>query len=75
MQITITDFWQLIAGLGLFLYGMFHLEDALKNIEGRSFKLFLKKHTQNKIQAILSGTLITGLLQSSSIVNLMVLSF
>jgi phosphate:Na+ symporter len=65
----------LISGLGLFLYGMFHLEDSMKQMEGRSFKLFLQKNTKNKFKAILSGTLVTGVLQSSSIVNLMVLSF
>jgi phosphate:Na+ symporter len=70
-----TDIWMLIAGLGLFLYGMFHLEDSMKQLEGRSFKLFLKKNTKNKFKAILSGTMVTAVLQSSSIVNLMVLSF
>lgn len=69
------NFWQLLAGLSLFLYGMFHLEDALKELEGRSFKLFLKKHTKNKLSAIFSGTFVTAVMQSSSIVNLMVLSF
>lgn len=70
-----TDIWMLIAGLGLFLYGMFHLEDSMKQMEGRSFKLFLQKNTKNKFKAILSGTMVTAVLQSSSIVNLMVLSF
>jgi phosphate:Na+ symporter len=73
--LTTTDFWKLIAGLGMFLYGMFHLEDAIKQFEGRTFKLFLQKHTKNKLSAIFSGTIVTGVLQSSSIVNLMVLSF
>lgn len=70
-----TDIWMLIAGLGLFLYGMFHLEDSMKQMEGRSFKLFLQKNTKKKFKAILSGTIVTAVLQSSSIVNLMVLSF
>lgn len=72
---AITDFWQLLAGLGMFLYGMFHLEDTLKKAEGRAFKLFLQKHTKNKLSAIFSGAGVTAILQSSSIVNLMVLSF
>lgn len=72
---TIFNFWQILAGLSLFLYGMFHLEDSLKQQEGRAFKLFLKKHTKNKLSAIFSGTFVTAILQSSSIVNLMVLSF
>jgi phosphate:Na+ symporter len=73
--VDVINVLQLIAGLSFFLYGMFHLEDALKQLEGRSFKLFLKKHTKNKLSSILNGTLVTALLQSSSIVNLMVLSF
>jgi len=72
---TTPDFWQLLAGLGLFLYGMFHLEDAMKQLEGRSFKLFLQKHTKNKLSAIVSGAGVTAILQSSSIVNLILLSF
>ncbi len=72
---TASDFWKLMAGLGLFLYGMFHLEDSIKQIDGRGFKLFLQKHTQNKLSGIFSGTLVTAVMQSSSIVNLMVLSF
>lgn len=69
------DFWKLFAGLGLFLYGMFHLEDTMKQIQGRPFKLFLQKNTQNKVKAIFSGLIVTAILQSSSIVNLMLLSF
>ena len=69
------EFWMLLAGLSFFLYGMFHLEDSMKQLEGRSFKLFLQQQTKQKFKAIISGTLITALLQSSSIVNLMVLSF
>ena len=69
------DFWKLFAGLGMFLYGMFHIEDTMKQVEGRAFKLFLQKHTKHKLSAIFSGTIVTGILQSSSIVNLMMLSF
>lgn len=69
-----SDIWKLLAGLGLFLYGMFHLEETMKQIEGRGFKLFLKKYTQKKWSAILIGTGVTGVMQSSSIVNLTVLS-
>ncbi len=69
------EFWMLLAGLGFFLYGMSHLENAMKQVDGRSFKLFLQKNTRNKFIAIISGLVLTAILQSSSIVNLMVLSF
>lgn len=67
--------WELLAGLGLFLFGMYMLEESLKLLAGRSFKLFLRKHTTNRVKAVASGALITAILQSSSMVVLMVMSF
>lgn len=64
----------LFAGISFFLLGMFHIEDGLKQLEGRTFKLFLRRYTANRFSAILSGIVATGILQSSSIVNLMLLS-
>lgn len=54
---------------------MFQMEEALKKIAGRTFKLFLRKHTDNKIGAIFSGIIVTGVVQSSSIVAMIVLNF
>jgi phosphate:Na+ symporter len=67
--------WPVLAGLGLFLFGMLMMEEALKSLTGRSFKKFLRKHTGNSVKAVLSGTLITAILQSSSMVSLLVMSF
>lgn len=72
---TSVDIWKMLAGTAIFLLGMNFLEDGLMRLTARPFKLFLKKQTSNKFKAVASGTLITGLLQSSSIVNLMVLAF
>lgn len=69
------NFWKLLAGLGIFLFGMAQLEESLKDLAGRTFKLFLKKHTDNRLKAILNGTIITAFLQSSSVVTLIVLGF
>src|SRR5688500_17095835 len=69
------NLWQILAGIGLFLFGMLLLEQAIKHLAGRSFKLFLKKHTSHPVKAVLSGLVITAMLQSSSIVNLLVLAF
>jgi phosphate:Na+ symporter len=66
---------QFIAGLGLFLYAMYLLEDALKNLAGRTFKLFLRKHTNNTLEAVGSSALVTGILQSSSVVIMTILAF
>lgn len=59
----------------MFLIGMRFLEDAVRHLAGRSFKLFLRRHTGNHLRAILGGTVVTALLQSGSVVNLMVLAF
>ncbi|MFZ1805616.1 MAG: Na/Pi symporter [Cyclobacteriaceae bacterium] len=63
------------AGIGLFLLGTNFLEEALSKLAGRSFKLFLKTQTNNKFKAVASGAIVTAVLQSSSVVSLMVLAF
>ncbi len=69
------DLWQLLAGLGIFLYGMFLLEDGVKSMSGKTFRRIIGQYTKGKVRAIGSGTLVTALLQSSSAVSLMVLAF
>lgn len=59
----------------LFVFALMLMEDGLKHLAGRSFKKFLQKQTENKFRAILGGTIVTGVLQSSSVVKLMTLSF
>jgi phosphate:Na+ symporter len=72
---TFNHILKLLAGIGLFLFAMFLLEDSLKNLSGRSFKLFLQRITKNKIGAATGGAIVTGILQSSSMVSFMVLAF
>lgn len=69
------DIWKVLAGLAIFLSGNKSLEDALKKLAGRPFKLFLKKQASRKLTAISSGAVVAGILQSSSVVNMMVLGF
>ena len=67
--------WPLLAGLGLFLFGIRLLESAVRSMAGRSFRKFLIKNTGTPLRSVLSGTLITALLQSSAMVSLLVMSF
>ncbi len=67
--------FKLSAGIGLFLFAMYLLEESLKNLSGRNFKLFLQRTTKNRIGAVTGGAVVTGVLQSSSMVSLMVLAF
>ena len=72
---TLNTILKLSAGVGLFLFAMYLMEESLKNLSGRNFKLFLQRITKNNIGAVAGGTIITGILQSSSMVTLMVLAF
>lgn len=67
--------WKLLAGLGIFIFGMFLLEESISKLAGRAFKHFVRDYTSNRIKAIGTGTLATAILQSSSAVSLMVLAF
>ena len=67
--------FKLAAGVGLFLFAMYLLEESLKNLSGRNFKLFLQRTTKNRVGAVAGGAVVTGVLQSSSMVSLMVLAF
>lgn len=64
-----------LSGLGMFLFGMLYMEMALKESAGIRFKSWVKNSTSNTFKSLLSGTIATALLQSSSVVTLMTLSF
>jgi phosphate:Na+ symporter len=69
------DLWKLLAGLGIFMVGMFLLEDSIKVLSGRAFRKMIAHYTKGRIRSIQSGLFITAILQSSSAVSLMVLAF
>jgi len=67
--------WELAAGLGLFLFGMMNLEQALRALGTRSFRRVLREQTNTPIRGVLMGIVSTACLQSSSMVGLIVLAF
>ncbi len=69
------NFWQFLAGIAVFVYAMSLVESSLKSLSGRSFKKILQKQSRSKVKMIAASTLVTAILQSSSVVLLMVLSF
>lgn len=68
-------FTGIFGGLGLFLYGMKLMSDGLENIAGEKLKSILEKITSNKIMGVLVGTIVTAIIQSSSAITVMVVSF
>jgi phosphate:Na+ symporter len=68
------DIWKILAGVAIFLLGMSFIEQSLRLLAGRKFKLLLRKQTEQKLKAVAGGAVVTGLLQSSSVVNLFLLT-
>ncbi len=75
MNIELIQLWPLLAGLGLFLFGMGLMEESLSQLLRGSVKSFIRRHTHHPLKALLSGAVITAILQSSTLVTLLVMSF
>lgn len=57
---------QMLGGLAMFLYGIEVMGDGLKNSSGDALKRVLEKVTGNLILGVLTGTLVTAVIQSST---------
>ncbi|WP_031514654.1 Na/Pi cotransporter family protein [Desulfofalx alkaliphila] len=55
-----------LGGLAMFLFGMKYMSDGLQNVAGQRMKGFLEKGTKTPVRGVLTGILVTGLIQSSS---------
>ena len=69
------DLATLTAGLGLFLWGMSHLEEGVKRLSGGTLDRWLHRATRSPARAIGVGALATALVQSSSLITLLAMSF
>ncbi len=56
----------LLGGLAMFLYGIEVMGDGLKNSSGAALKRILEKVTGNVLMGVLTGTLVTAVIQSST---------
>ncbi len=75
MQYGFYDALQLFGSLGLFLFGMKVMSDALMNLAGDKMRSILARMTSNRFLGIFTGFTITSIIQSSSATTLMVVSF
>lgn len=71
MEIAIS----LIAGLGMFLYGMNVMGDGLQKAAGNKLKKIIEMLTTNRIMGVLVGAVVTGIIQSSSATTVMTVGF
>ena len=75
MDYSFFDFLRLIGSLALFLYGMKIMSEGLQKFAGDSLRRILTAMTTNRVTGVLTGVLITALIQSSSATTVMVVSF
>jgi len=67
--------FKVIGGLGIFLLGMKHMSEGMQAVAGSRLRKMISAVTDNRVMACAMGTLITGIVQSSSVTTVMVVGF
>ena len=75
MAFTLFDFIYLLGSLGLFLFGMKIMSEGIQKAAGDRMRQILSAMTSWRVLGLLTGVLVTALVQSSSATTLMVVSF
>jgi len=65
----------ILGSLGMFLYGMSLMSGGLQKMAGESLRSFLAAMTSNKFKCVITGIVVTALVQSSTATTLMLVSF
>ena len=71
----LSGFFLLLGGIGLFLYGISFMTQSLEKAAGDNLRAILEKMTSKGIYALLVGTVVTVLIQSSGATSVMVVGF
>ena len=66
---------KLLGSLAMFLYGMSLMSGGLQKMAGNRMRLFMAKMTSNNFKCILTGIIVTAMVQSSTATTLMIVSF
>lgn len=74
VKVVLTILW-VLGGLGLFLYGIELMGDSLRKAAGTALRRSLDFLTRTRFHGLLTGVVITGLVQSSSATTVMVVGF
>ena len=72
---TTLNVLSVLGGLAMFLYGMALMSEGLQKSAGDRLRAFMAKMTSNSFKRVLTGTVVTCLVQSSSATTIMVVSF
>ncbi len=65
----------IIAGIAIFLIGMHYMENGFKLLSGGALEDILEKFTNTTPKAIGAGFMVTAVVQSSSLVSVIIISF
>jgi len=69
------DFKEITAGVAIFLFGMLSLEEGFKAFSGGTLEKILQKSTNGLPKSISFGIVTTAIMQSSSLVSVLTISF
>jgi phosphate:Na+ symporter len=69
------DFKEISAGVAIFLFGMISLEEGFKAFSGGTLEKILQKSTDKLYKSIGFGIITTTIMQSSSLVSVLTISF
>ncbi|MBQ0155117.1 MAG: Na/Pi cotransporter family protein [Bacteroidales bacterium] len=72
---TIGNILSLLGSLGLFLFGMKTMSEGLEKFAGDRLRNILAAMTKHRLYGVLTGIVVTALIQSSSATTVMVVSF
>lgn len=75
MEFGVVDILTMVGALGFFIYGMKVMSEGIQSVAGDRMRNILGVMTSNRFSGLLSGVLITALVQSSSATTVMVVSF
>lgn len=75
MEFGLFEVLQLIGALGFFIYGMKVMSDGIQKVAGSKMRDILGAMTSNRVFGLITGFLVTALVQSSSATTVMIVSF
>ncbi len=75
MDYGVFEILTLLGSLGIFLYGMKLMSESLQKVAGEKMRSILAAMTSTRFKGILTGFLITAVIQSSSATTVMLVSF
>lgn len=72
---TVLNLLSLFGSLALFLFGMKTMSEGLEKFAGDRLRAILAAMTKNRVMGVVTGIVITAMIQSSSATTVMVVSF